>query len=100
MRFDVKRFAFALALAWAVWYTICAFLVAVAPEKTQAVFSFAMHYDLAAGRLITWSGYLGGVILTTAFIGVFAATAGGIFNALSRSGISEPVPGWKLTTPK
>jgi|KBSSwiStaDraftv2_1062776.scaffolds.fasta_scaffold56665_2 uncharacterized protein DUF5676 len=100
MTVDTKRFAFAVALAWAVWYTICAFLVAVAPGQTQAVFSFAMHYNLAGGRLITWSGYVGGLILTTAFIGVFTATAAAIFNALNSARVSEPNAGWKPAMPR
>lgn len=93
MRFDTKRFAIALASAWAVWYVICAFFVAVAPEQTQAVFSFAMHYDLAGGRHITWLGFFGGLILTTAWVAAFAATVGGFFNARSGSGSAEPVAG-------
>jgi hypothetical protein len=100
MKFDTKRFAIALASAWGVWYTICAFLVAVAPEQTQAVFSFAMHYDLTGGRHITWSSFFGGLILTTAWIAVFAATVGGFFNARSGSRISESVAGWKPAMPK
>ncbi len=35
MRIDTKRFAMALGSAWAVWYAICAFLVAVAPRTAE-----------------------------------------------------------------
>jgi len=93
MRFDTKRFAFAVAAAWAVWYAICSFLVAVAPEQTQAVFSFAMHYDLTGARTLSWASFFGGLILTTAWVAVFAATVGGFFNARSRSRLSEPIAG-------
>jgi hypothetical protein len=85
MRFETKRFAFAVASAWAVWYAICAFLVAVAPEQIQAVFSFAMHYDLTGARSLTWAGFFGGLLLTTAWVGAFAATVGWFFNSLCRS---------------
>lgn len=85
MRFETKRFAIALAAAWAVWYAICAFLVAVAPEQIQAVFSFAMHYNLTGARHLTWASFFGGLILTTAWIGVFGATVGGFVNALGRA---------------
>ncbi len=93
MRLDTKRFAFAVATAWAVWYAMCSFLVAVAPAQTQAVFSFAMHYDLTGARNLTWSSFFGGLILTTAWIAVFAATVGGIFNARSNARSSERTPG-------
>jgi hypothetical protein len=77
MRFDTKRFAFALAAAWAVWYAICSLLVAVAPAQTQAVFSFAMHYELTGARSLSWASFFGGLILTTASVAIFAATVGG-----------------------
>lgn len=85
MRFDTKRFAFAVAAGWAVWYAICYFLVAVAPEQTQAVLSFAFHYDLSAVRPVSWAGFFGGLLLSTAWIAVFAATIGGFFNAFGSS---------------
>lgn len=85
MRFETKRFAFAVASAWAVWYAICVSLVVVAPEQTQAVFSFAMHYDLTGARNLTWASFIGGLILTTAWVAVFAATIGWFFNSLGRS---------------
>ena len=84
MRFDTKRFASAVAAAWALWYAICYFLVAVAPEQTQAALSFALHYELSGVRNISWGGFFGGLLLSTAWIAVFAATIGGIFNALGR----------------
>lgn len=93
MRLDTKRFAFALATAWAVWYAICSLSVAVAPEQTQAVFSFAMHYDLAGARNLTWTSFFGGMILTTAWVAVFGATIGAIFNAGGRPRIPELFPG-------
>jgi hypothetical protein len=83
MRFDTKRFAFAVAAAWAVWYALCSFFVAVAPAQTQAVLSFAMHYDLTGARNLTWPSFFGGLVLTTGWVGVFAATVGGFFNARS-----------------
>ncbi|HEV8598117.1 MAG TPA: DUF5676 family membrane protein [Gemmatimonadales bacterium] len=99
MRFDTKRFAFAVAAAWAVWYAICYFLVAVAPEQTQAVLSFALHYDLTTVRRVSWAGFFGGLFLSTAWVTVFAATMGGFFNA--RSGIQQTgFLGWKPATPK
>lgn len=98
MKFDTKRFAFAAAAAWAVWYAICSFLVAVAPEQTQAVFSFAMHYDLTGARNLTWASFFGGLILTTLWIAVFAATVGGFFNA--RSGPREQHVARMAETPR
>lgn len=93
MRFDTKWFAFAVASAWAVWYAGCSFLVAVAPEQAEAVLSFAMHYDLAGARNLTWPSFFGGLILTTAWVAVFAATVGGFYNMRNRSRFSEPAAG-------
>ena len=84
MRFDTKRFALAVAAGWALWYAICYFLVAVAPDQTQAALSFAFHYDLSAVRNVSWGGFLGGLLLSSAWIAVFATTIGGFFNALGR----------------
>ena len=89
MRFDTRRFAIAVASAWAAWYTVCAFLVAVAPQQTQAVFSFAMHYDLTGSRHISWPSFFGGLILTTDRAAVFGATAAALFNAQADSRIAE-----------
>ncbi len=93
VRLDIKRFAFAVAASWAAWYAICSFLVAVAPVQTQAVFSFAMHYDLTGARNLTWPSFFGGLVLTTAWVGVFAATVGGFLNAWSGSRTSDPSGG-------
>ena len=81
MRFDTKRFALAVAAGWAAWYAVCYFFVVVAPDQAQAVLSFALHYDLNAARPVSWGGFFGGLLLSTAWIAVFAATIGGFFNA-------------------
>jgi hypothetical protein len=70
-------------LAWAGWFTICAFLVAVAPAQTQAVFSYVFHYELTGTRSITWTSYFLGMIGTTAWVGVFVASIGWCFHALT-----------------
>lgn len=85
MRFDSKRFAFAVAAGWAVWYALCYFLLVVAPDQLQAVLSFALHYDLKAARPVSWGGFVGGLLLSTAWIAVFAATIGWFFNAFGGS---------------
>jgi len=85
MRFDTKRFAMAVAAAWAVWYAICYFFVVVAPDQLQAVLSFAFHYDLSAARPVSWGGFSGGLLLSTAWIAAFAATIGRFFNAFGGS---------------
>lgn len=100
MRLDTRRFAFGVAAAWAVWYTICSFLVTIAPAQTQAIFSFAMHYDVSGARNLTWPSFFGGLGLTTAWVGVFAATVGGFFNAWSGSRISDLTVGQKAETSK
>ncbi len=85
MKLDTKRLVMAVAAGWAVWYAICYFFVAVAPDQLQAVLSFAFHYDLSAARPVSWGGFFGGLLLSTAWIAVFAATIGGFFNAFGGS---------------
>ena len=84
MKLDVKRLAWAAMLVWAGWYTVCAFLVAVAPAQTQSVFSYVFHYELTGSRPITWAAYCFGMLGTTAWIGLFVASIGWCFNALGR----------------
>ena len=84
MKFTVGRLAWAAALAWAGWYTICAFLVAVAPTQFQSVLSYVFHYELAGSRPITLGSYLLGMIGTGVWVAAVAATFAGIHNALGR----------------
>ena len=91
MKLDIRKLAAATMLAWAAWYTICALLVAVAPGQLQAVLSFALHYDLTAGRSMSWGGYLGGMIVSTAWVGLFIGTIGWMFNGLTRRSESAQV---------
>lgn len=86
MRFDSGRLAIAVMLAWVGWYTICALLLAIAPAETQAAFSYALHYEFPANRPISFGSYLGGVVSSTAFIGLFIGSIGWLFNRLGRSG--------------
>lgn len=85
MRLDTGKLAVAAMLAWAAWYTICAFLVAVAPTQTQDVFSYVIHYDVTGARPITWTSYLTGMIATTAWAGAVIASVGWCFNRLSKA---------------
>lgn len=84
MTFDTRRFAIAVALGWAVWYSICVLFVELAPQQTQAVLSFALHYELTGARNLSWTGFFGGLLLTTTWVAVFAATIGALFNVLGR----------------
>lgn len=91
MQLDLKRLAFAAMVVWAVWYTICAFFVAVAPAELQAVLSWALHYDLNVPRTISWSSWFGGVIATSIWVGLFVACIGWAFRGLGGSG-AERLP--------
>ena len=82
MRVDSRKLGMAAGLAWAGWYTICAFLVAIAPARTQAVFGYVMHYEVSGARPIAWSSYLVGLLATSVWIGLFAATIGWCYNVL------------------
>lgn len=83
MKVDFRKLGMASALVWAAWYTICAFLVAVAPTETQAVFGYLMHYELTGARPISWASYLVGVVVTSGVVGLFVASIGWCFNTLA-----------------
>lgn len=89
MKLDTARLAFAVMLAWAGWYTICVVLLVIAPAETQAAFSYALHYELPSSRPITFFGYLGGLVSSTAWVGLFIGSIGWAFNRLGRSGRVE-----------
>ena len=84
MRLDPKKLAWAATLTWAIWYTICAVLVALAPDRLQGFLSYVFHYDLMPSRTITVPSYLGGLIGTSVGVWLIGAMAGWIYGALSR----------------
>lgn len=85
MKLDTGKLAFAVMLAWAGWYTICALLLAIAPAETQAAFSYALHYEMPSNRPISFFSYLGGLVSSTVWVGLFIGSIGWVFNRLGRS---------------
>ncbi len=62
-------------------YTICAFFVAVAPEATIAVFSYALHINLTGlGRPISWLSFCAGLFAVTITATLAAAAVAAIYN--------------------
>jgi hypothetical protein len=89
MKLATGKLALAVMLAWAGWYTLCALLLAIAPAETQAAFSYALHYDMPSNRPISFFSYLGGLVSSTVWVGLFIGSIGWAFNRLGRSGPAE-----------
>ena len=88
MRLDPRAFALASAGIAGLWFTICAFFVAIAPEATAAVLSFVFHYNLDVPRPLTVGSFFGGLVLFSAWVGAFVGLVAWLYNRLQAA--SEP----------
>lgn len=85
MKLDIKAFAYAVGLMSAILYTICAILVAVAPEATMTVFSYLFHLDLTnLARTIGWGSYFVGLIGITLGSALIGAGTAWFYNTFCR----------------
>lgn len=86
MKLDTRAFALAVGFSTALFFTICAFFVAVAPGSTAAFFSYLLHVDLTGlARPIGWGSFFAG-LLGTGFVGaLFAVAVAGLYNRLCKS---------------
>lgn len=82
MRLDTRAFALASAGIAGLWFTVCAFFVAIAPEATSALLSFVFHYNLEAPRPLTLGGFVGGLLLFSLWVGTFAGMIAWSYNRL------------------
>src|SRR5262249_3519224 len=89
MKLDFGKLATASAVAWAVWYSLCALLVALAPAQTQGVFSYVLHYDLSGGRRITWGSYCVGVVATRVWVAFVILTVGWVLNIIDKPSVAS-----------
>lgn len=92
MKLNVGAFAHAIALVWAVLYTLCRLLVLAAPKETMAFFGYVMHADLNAIVLpVTWGGFFVGLVVVYAVGAASAGAAAWLYNRLAFA--SEAVAG-------
>ena len=83
MRIEARLFGIAAGVAAAVLYTLCALLVAVAPDTATNVFGFVMHMDLSGvARPISLAGYLCGVAFWGIGTGLVFGFAAGLYDWL------------------
>jgi hypothetical protein len=81
MRIDAKALGYATALGVAGAFTVCTLVVALFPNGATAFLSYALHIDLTSlTRQLTWGGYLAGLLLTSAYMGILVAAIAGIYN--------------------
>lgn len=84
---NAKALGWAAVAVAAASFSICAFLVAIAPATTVAAFSFVMHVDLSPmARSVTWGNFLGGVLVFSVVAGVHAWVLGWMYNTLVARG--------------
>lgn len=84
MKLNVWAFGIAVGTAIAAAFTICAFLVAVAPEATAAFIGYLLHINLfGLTRPITWASYFAGVIAVGIWTALWAAATAKIYNLAS-----------------
>ena len=86
MRLDTPALTKAVGATAAVAYSVCAFLVAVAPRPFTRAVGYVAHADLSGlTRSLTWGSFLVGLIAwTLACVGVVAATSA-LYNRWARS---------------
>lgn len=84
MSVNVKALTTASAIVAAVSYSICALLVAVAPQGMATLGSYILHMNLESiWRSVTLqSGIIGGVLFTL-IVAVLISLTGWIYNRLS-----------------
>ncbi len=81
MKLDVWAFGFAVGIAVAVAFTICAFFVAIAPEATAAFIGYLLHINLSGlSRSITWASYVAGVLGVCIWTALWAAAVAKLYN--------------------
>jgi len=83
MKFKVWSFGFAVGIAVAAAFTICAFLVAIAPEATAQTIGYLLHTNLSGlTPAVTWPSYIAGVLAVGIWSALWAAIAARIYNSL------------------
>lgn len=85
MKLHVVAIANAASIVTAVLYTMCALFLATFQEYAYLFFSFLFHVDLQPGVFtMSWSVYIGGLVVWVAGIWVTTASSAGLYNALMR----------------
>jgi hypothetical protein len=85
MKLDTRAFAIATAVVAAALFLICAFFVAVAPEKTTAFVGHLIHADLSGmSRSLTWANFFGGLVCWTVGTGIAGAMLAWFYNRFTR----------------
>lgn len=84
MSVDVKALTLTGTIVAAASYTICAVLVALAPQGMATLSSYILHMDIESiGRTVTLAtGIIGGVLFT-AIVAAFCAVSGWLYNRLA-----------------
>ncbi len=84
MRLNVWAFARAVGLVAAVVFTICAFIVAIAPETTAAFIGYLLHINLDnLTRPISWPSYLAGLVGVSLVTALSASAVVWFYNRLA-----------------
>ena len=81
MKINVWPFSFSVGVVTAAGFTICALLVALAPEATAALFSYLLHIDLTGlVRKLTWGSFFAGLFGVSLTMAIAAAVTAWLYN--------------------
>ncbi len=81
MKLDLKALLNATAVIAALSYLLCALLVAVAPQAFMTFVGNVAHADLSGiPRVLTWSGFLVGLVSWTLFCVASVGLTAGLYN--------------------
>jgi hypothetical protein len=62
MELNKNKFAFSAASVMGIWYLVCAFIVAVAPQLGATLFSWMVHLVNLETTSITWGTFFAGLV--------------------------------------
>jgi hypothetical protein len=91
MRTNIRALGFASGLIAAATFAVCGLLVAVAPGATSSFFGWVLHIDLSGLlRPISWSNFIAGLVVFSAFIGICVAATAWLYRKLVGPGYYAP----------
>lgn len=83
MKLDATKFGLAVAIVTAIGWTLCSALVAFVPGPMMSMSGHMMHADMGAYHwVLTWRGFVVGLVLWTVIDGVLGWAIAAVYNKL------------------
>jgi hypothetical protein len=84
MKLDIRAFALAGGTVAAVWFTLCALFVVLAPEAAVWATEHLFHVAVSSPPTITWGGAFAGVVFWFVSTAAVAAALAAAYNRWAR----------------